>query len=146
MKLPENLVTGAESWRRYRNSYRNSLLWTVGGFFDQLFAGGVPAGALIVYTSDHGQTLHERSDAGTTTHCSPAPAPEEGAVPLVVVDAGGAWAAAARRHFAASSHYRIFPTLLAAMGYDRDAVQRLLGPGLAGTGRAACRGQEWQAK
>src|SRR3546814_7337231 len=72
MKLPENLVTGAESWRRYRNSYRKSLLWTVGGFFDQLFAGGVPAGALIVYTSDHGQTLHERGDAGTTTHCSPA--------------------------------------------------------------------------
>src|SRR3546814_10614468 len=23
MKLPENLVTGAESWRRYRNSYRD---------------------------------------------------------------------------------------------------------------------------
>src|SRR3546814_21003539 len=128
MKLPENLVTGAESWRRYRNSYRNSLLWTVGGFFDQLFAGGVPAGALIVYTSDHGQTLHERGDAGTTTHCSPAPAPAEGAVPLVVVDAGGAWAAAAPRHFDASSHYRIFPTLLSPMGYSSRAWPPLYVP------------------
>jgi lipid A ethanolaminephosphotransferase len=130
MQLPENLVTGAESWRRYRNSYRNTLLWTVGGFFDRLFAGGVPAGTLIVYTSDHGQTLHERGDAGTTTHCSPAPAPEEGAVPLVVIGGDDAWATAARRHFDATSHYRIFPTLLAAMGYDKGAVRRLYGPGL----------------
>src|SRR3546814_9182586 len=104
MQLPENLVTGAESWRRYRNSYRNTLLWTVGGFFDRLFAGGVPAGPLIVYTSDHGQTLHERGDAGTMTHCSPAPAPEEGAVPPVVIGGDDAWAAAARRPFDATSH------------------------------------------
>src|SRR3546814_17383872 len=66
----------------------------------------------------------------TTTHCSPAPAPEEGAVPLVVIGGDDAWAAAARRHFDATSHYRIFPTLLAALGYDKGAVRRLYGPGL----------------
>src|SRR3546814_6031860 len=82
------------------------------------------------FRSDHGQTLHERGDAGTTTHCSPAPAPEEGTVRLVVIGGDDAWAAAARRRFDATSHYRNFPTLLAALGYDRGAVRRLYGPGL----------------
>lgn len=141
MKLPENLFSGAEAWRLYRNSYRNTVAWTVGAFFDRLFAGARRDGALIVYTSDHGQNLHERGDPGTTTHCSPFPASEEGAVPLVVIDVAGIgagtgttagrWNAAAKRHFDASSHYRIFPTLLDAMGYDPNAVGRLYGETLA---------------
>lgn len=127
MQLPENLFTGREAWRRYRNSYRNTVEWTVGGFFDRLFAHARLDGALIIYTSDHGQNLHESGDPGTTTHCSPSPASAEGAVPLVVIDTAGHWAAAARRSFDASSHYRIFPTLLEAMGYDPVAVRGLYG-------------------
>lgn len=133
MRLPENLFSGAEAWRLYRNSYRNTVAWTVGAFFDRLFAGARLDGALIVYTADHGQNLHERGDPGTTTHCSPFPEAEEGAVPLVVVGGGGdddRWAAAAKANFDASSHYRIFPTLLGAMGYDREAVRRLYGEAL----------------
>lgn len=129
-RLPENLYSGAESWRRYRNSYRNTVEWTVGGFFDRLFARARLDGALIIYTSDHGQNLHERGDAGTTTHCSPSPASEEGAVPLAIIGTDDRWNAAARRHFDASSHYRIFPTLLNAMGYDPDAVRRHYGEAL----------------
>lgn len=126
-RLPENLYNGAESWRLYRNAYRNTVGWTVGGFFDRLFAGAQLDGALIIYTSDHGQNLHERGDSGTTTHCSSSPASEEGAVPLAVIDTSDRWNAAAKRHFGASSHYRIFPTLLNAMGYDPAAVRREYG-------------------
>lgn len=126
-QLPENLYSGAESWRLYRNAYRNTVTWTVGGFFDRLFAGARLDGALIIYTSDHGQNLHERRDSGTTTHCSPSPASEEGAVPLAIIGTSGRWEAAAKRHFDASSHYRIFPTLLDAMGYDPAAVRREYG-------------------
>ena len=129
-RLPENLYSGAESWRRYRNAYRNTVTWTVGGFFNRLFARAQLDGALIIYTSDHGQNLHERGDSGTTTHCSPSPASEEGAVPLAIIGASGRWDAAAKRHFDASSHYRIFPTLLNAMGYDRAAVRRQYGEAL----------------
>lgn len=130
MRLPENLYSGAERWRLYRNAYRNTVAWTVGGFFDRLFARARLDGALIVYTADHGQNLHERGDRGTTTHCSSSPAAEEGAVPLVVIDGSGRWTAAAKRGFDASSHYRIFPTLLAAMGYDPRAVRARYGEGL----------------
>lgn len=129
-QLPDNLYSGAESWRLYRNSYRNTVAWTVGGFFDRLFARARLDGALIIYTSDHGQNLHERGDAGTTTHCSPSPASEEGSVPLAVIDTSGRWDDAARRNFDASSHYRIFPTLLDAMGYDPAAVRRHYGEAL----------------
>lgn len=130
MRLPENLFSGAEAWRLYRNSYRNTVAWTVGAFFDRLFAHARLDGALIVYTADHGQNLHERGDPGTTTHCSPFPKAEEGAVPLVVIGDDDRWAAAAKANFDASSHYRIFPTLLGAMGYDREAVRRLYGEAL----------------
>ncbi|MDZ3831485.1 MAG: sulfatase-like hydrolase/transferase [Sphingopyxis sp.] len=130
MQLPENLYSGAESWRLYRNAYRNTVGWTVGGFFDRLFAHARLDGALVIYTSDHGQNLHERGDAGTTTHCSAAPASEEGAVPLVIIDAPGRWDAAAKRHFDRSSQYRIFPTLLDAMGYDPASVRATYGHAL----------------
>ena len=130
MRLPENLYSGAESWRLYRNAYRNTVAWTVGAFFDRLFARARLDGALIVYTADHGQNLHERGDRGTTTHCSSSPAAEEGAVPLVVIGGSGGWATAAKRGFDASSHYRIFPTLLTAMGYDPQAVRARYGEAL----------------
>ena len=129
-RIPKNLYNGAESWRLYRNSYRNTVAWTVGGFFDKLFADARLDGTLIIYTSDHGQNLHERGDSGTTTHCSPSPASEEGSVPLAIIGTSPRWDAAAKRNFDASSHYRIFPTLLNAMGYDPAAVRHHYGEAL----------------
>ncbi|WP_321325085.1 sulfatase-like hydrolase/transferase [uncultured Parasphingorhabdus sp.] len=130
----------AANWRLYRNSYRNTLLWSVGGFFDRLFAQAGPSmgpdGATLLYTSDHGQSFHERGGGGEATHCTPAPQIEEGVVPLVVI--GGVadgeprarWAEAAAAGRDRSSHYRIFPTLLGLMGYAPDAVEPLYGPDL----------------
>lgn len=128
--LPENYYVGTENWRRYRNSYRNTLKWTVGGFFDKLLAQKRLKDFLIIYTADHGQKLHEGGDAGTTTHCSPSPESAEGAVPLVIVSASDRWQGAAKQNFDGSSHYRIFPTLLNTMGYDSNAVRDLYGAGL----------------
>ena len=74
-------------WVRYRNSYRDTLLWNVGTFFDRLFAASSLAGATVIYTSDHGQDLHERGNPGNNTHCgSDNPTQEVGLVPLVVIE------------------------------------------------------------
>jgi hypothetical protein len=119
-------------WREYRNAYRNTLLWNVGAFFDRLLAPGIGR-ATIVYTSDHGQTLHEAGGPGVNTHCSPEPVPEEGVVPLVLLSgpAGAArWTAAASLNRNRATHYQIFPTLLTLMGYPAADVARLYGPGL----------------
>lgn len=125
----------AEDWRRYRNAYRNTLLWNVGAFFDRLLATVDLSRATLIYTSDHGQDLHEAGNPGVTTHCSSDPVDEEGLVPLVILEGPGPPGMDWTRNLAAnrnrSSHYNIFPTLLALMGYDRNAVRSVYGRSLA---------------
>lgn len=133
----EGFGGGASDWVRYRNAYRNTLLWNVGGFFDRLFARAPLGRATILYTSDHGQDLHERGTPGLDTHCSSDPVMEEGLVPLVVVEGGATlpW----ERHLAANrnrvSHYQIFPTLLALMGYDESEIRPVYGDSLVAPSR-----------
>lgn len=115
-----------EDWARYRNSYRNALLWSVGEFFNRLFGSGQLDHAVIVYTSDHGQDLHERGNPGLNTHCGQSPVMEEGLVPLVVLHGSGVhtpdWTAHLEENRNRSSHFNIFPTLLQLMGYETGAV------------------------
>lgn len=128
--------TGKPSeWVEYRNSYRNTLLWNVGTFFDRLFASGSLGGATIIYTSDHGQDLHERGNPGNNTHCGTETAAQEvGLVPLVVLEDATTrtldWTAQATARHDGMSHFRIFPSLLALMGYDRAAAKPFYGPAL----------------
>ena len=122
-------------WVRYRNSYRNTLLWNVGEFFSRLFGRSDLMRATIIYTSDHGQDLHERGNPGRNTQCGTTRAlPHEGLVPLVVLEGPGGPSLDWQRHLAKNrngmSHFRIFPTLLALMGYDRAAARPVYGPGL----------------
>jgi lipid A ethanolaminephosphotransferase len=124
----------AEDWVRYRNAYRNTIEWNVGAFFDRLFARADLSRATIVYTSDHGQDLHERGNAGSNTHCGTDPAAEEGLVTLVAIEGEQLDTLPWEQNLAANrnrvSHYQIFPTLLALMGYDQAAVQPIYGDSL----------------
>jgi len=121
----------AADWVRYRNSYRNTLLWSVGEFFSRLFASGRLDNALILYTSDHGQDLHERGNPGLNTHCGQTPVMEEGLVPLVVLHGASLrtvdWGAHLAENRNRSSHFNIFPTLLQLMGYELDQVRATYG-------------------
>ena len=125
----------AGEWRLYRNAYRNTVIWNVGHFFDTLLEGVKPGSATIIYTSDHGQDLHERGQPGKATHCINDPAPEEGAVPLVVLDSAAHpaldWQAHRTGNHNGMSHFRIFPTLLQIMGYAKPDVAQLYGASLA---------------
>lgn len=125
----EGFDDSGEGWRRYRNAYRNTIEWNVGGFFDRLFAGGI-GNATILYTADHGQDLNEVGRPGASTHCSGNPSPAEGAVPIVVLAGAGAagldWAVATSKNTNRASHYQFFPTLIALMGYPATDY----GPGL----------------
>lgn len=125
-----------DAWVRYRNSYRNTLLWTVGAFFDRLLDKAQMGKATILYTSDHGQDLHERGNPGRNTHCGTThPLDQEGLVPLLVIEGDGArtldWDRTLRRNRNGMSHFRIHPTLLALMGYDESAFRPFYGPTLA---------------
>ncbi|WJR31166.1 sulfatase-like hydrolase/transferase [Pseudomonas mosselii] len=124
----------AQDWVLYRNAYQNTVLWNVGEFFRRLFAEGDLSQAVVLYTSDHGQDLHERGNPGLNTHCDSDPVPEEGLVSLVVIQGEGLrtldWQAHLPANRNASSHYNLFPTLLKLMGYDGTAVSALYGRSL----------------
>jgi len=121
-------------WERYRNSYRNTILWNVGEFFRIIFESADLERSFVIYTSDHGQDFHEDGSPGVATHCSFSPSPNQGLVPMVVVTRDSKWAGPAatwsesnRNH---TSHFNIFPTLLLAMGYEGDVVRERYGPSL----------------
>jgi len=123
-----------QDWELYRNAYRNTLSWSVGEFFRRLFAEGDLSQAVVIYTSDHGQDLHERGNPGLNTHCDSDPVAEEGLVPLLVIQGQALktldWQAQLATNRNASSHYNIFPTLLRLMGYDAAAITPLYGHAL----------------
>ena len=125
----------AEDWLRYRNSYRNTLLWNVGEFFSRLLARADLSRAVVLYTSDHGQDLHERGNPGLNTHCGGDPVVEEGLVPLVVLQGSNLqtldWAAALEANRNNSSHYNLFPTLLQLLGYELEAIRVTYGTPLS---------------
>lgn len=116
------------SWRLYRNSYRNTLLWSVGEFFKRLLAQADLSRATILYTADHGQDLHERGVPGNGTHCGTQPVQEEGLTPLVIIESKGQQALDWRRNLSENhnkvSGYNIFPTLLTLMHYDPAAIRQ----------------------
>ncbi|KAB0495725.1 sulfatase-like hydrolase/transferase [Pseudomonas vancouverensis] len=124
-----------DDWVLYRNAYKNTLLWNVGEFFSRVFAQGRLDNALLIYTSDHGQDLHERGNPGLNTHCGGDPVEEEGLVPLVVIQGSNLkildWQAQLPTNKNRSSHYNIFPTLLQLMGYDLAAIEAVYGKPLS---------------
>lgn len=125
-------------WRLYRNAYRNTVVWNTGGFFDRLLLRVAATSAVLIYTSDHGQDLHELGGLGGSTHCTAQPRPEEGAVPLAVIAGSGAkmnWRVHSSASFDRMSHFRIFPTLLALMGYASQDTGAFYGPTLMAGGQ-----------
>ncbi|MGF6330030.1 glucan phosphoethanolaminetransferase (alkaline phosphatase superfamily) [Pseudomonas sp. BS3782 TE3695] len=124
-----------DDWLLYRNAYKNTVLWNVGEFFARVFAQADLSHALLIYTSDHGQDLHERGNPGLNTHCGDDPVEEEGLVPLVVISGSGLqtldWQAQLPANKDRSSHYNIFPTLLQVMGYDLAGIETVYGKPLS---------------
>ncbi|MFW0889621.1 UNVERIFIED_CONTAM: sulfatase-like hydrolase/transferase [Pseudomonas sp. JL1] len=122
-------------WELYRNAYQNTLLWNVGEFFRRIFQQADLGNAVLIYTSDHGQDLHERGNPGLNTHCGGDPVAEEGLVPLVVIEGARLqtldWQRAWAQNKDRSSHYNIFPTLLQLMGYDPAGVEATYGKSLS---------------
>ncbi|SDS81504.1 sulfatase-like hydrolase/transferase [Pseudomonas granadensis] len=124
-----------DDWVLYRNAYKNTVLWNVGEFFARVFAQAKLDNALLIYTSDHGQDLHERGNPGLNTHCGGDPVEEEGLVPLVVISGSKLktldWSAQLAANKDRSSHYNIFPTLLQLMGYELAGIEAVYGKPLS---------------
>ena len=112
--------------------YPNAIAWSVDEFFRNLLPAVDLSKTLIVYTSDHGQSLLP----GHFTHCSTTPTVPlgEAYVPLFAITSVPEFKQrlekGAARGFGRFSHFEVFPTLLLAMGYDAGWVNRTYGPSL----------------
>jgi hypothetical protein len=112
--------------------YPSALVWSVDEFFRNLLPAVDMSKTLIIYTSDHGQSLLP----GHFTHCSTTPkaVPGEAYVPLFATTSMPEFKRGlekgARRDFGGFSHFEVFPTVLLAMGYDAGWVNRAYGPSL----------------
>ena len=109
--------------RRFRGSYLNAVSWNAHSFFEPLLAGLDLTHVVIVYTSDHGQDLHDDGRAGLNTHCTIGSAHgSEGRVPMIVLTGDAALretlATAAAKNRDKVSQFNLFPTVLRFMGYE----------------------------
>lgn len=125
---------GFEDRANMLKHYENSIRWNVDHFFEDVLRAPLPHDTLILYTSDHGQSLSERGR--TTSHCNQGPNAVQGEanVPLFAITGNPDWdekfKSAARRNFGRASHLEIFSTLLVTMGYDPQWVHAHHGPSL----------------
>jgi glucan phosphoethanolaminetransferase (alkaline phosphatase superfamily) len=112
--------------------YSNAIAWSVDEFFRHLLPAVDLHKTLIVYTSDHGQSLLP----GRFPHCSTTPTVPlaEAEVPLFAITSEPGFEQrlqeGAARAFGQFSHFEVFPTLLLALGYDASWVKETYGPSL----------------
>lgn len=104
-----------------RNSYDNALRWTVDEFGGGLLDVLTDRDAIVLWTSDHGQSFSNEGSA--YPHCvSRNPPPGQGRVPIMVVTRRTGpeieqLAESARRRRGTLSHREVAPTLLSWMGF-----------------------------
>ena len=108
---------------KMRNSYKNAVRWTVDEFC-KYFLPKLPDSTLVVYTSDHGQTLMEHGII--TTHWDLIdPSPLQAMVPLFFYSTDSSSHADFKyldENINQVSHFNLFPSLVEIMGYSDSVV------------------------
>lgn len=134
LKIPENKDL-REYQRGLLDRYNRAIDWSVNKFIFDLFAHGLPEDTLLIYTSDHGQSLVENNTK--LTHCGSGSTTVdgEGLVPLLVhlrqdTTFSQLLRDNARNFHNKYSHFQLFPTILVALGYPMDVVTQSYGSSL----------------
>ena len=122
------------------NDYDNCLRYVVDEYLSRLSVALEASGkdVLVLYTSDHGQTLPGSlgTNAIRATHGYATLPPITANVPLMAFGFGPKGRAFIGKLaqndtlFNNCTHFQIFPTLLRAMGYPPEQVQKLYSPSL----------------
>ena len=126
--MPPHQPIGTSEREQVENSYSNAIVWSVDRFFEMLLPSLNLEETLLLYTSDHGQSLKEGK--GLSTHADRNNPPSSQAnVPLF----GFGSHLSRRLPDGVSelrdrmSHFQIFPTLLVLMGYEESEVRGRFG-------------------
>lgn len=114
------------------NSYSNAISWTVDGFFSKLDTILFDKDVLVIYTSDHGQSLWEGKDF-QATHCVKDKAiPQMANVPIILYSndqkkLSHLLSQIPKNNVNRISHFHIFNTTLQLMGYKKNEVLQQYG-------------------
>ena len=114
--------------------YARGMKNRVDDFFKILLQGEEFENSLIIFTSDHGQSLYQAPYLAT--HCTKKKNTHwgEGSVPLIVFSDNEnileQYKSAAQKSWNLSHHENLFPTLLESMGFDKAQVAENYGLGL----------------
>lgn len=119
------------------HSYAIAVRWSTDEFFRRLWPQMSLKNTVVLYTSDHGQSLLEggyrnlHCSSGLTVH------PGEGRVPMFamtnVQPIRQAIEAALPFSFNRTTHFELFPTLLTWMGYESDWITENYGRSILDT-------------
>jgi len=113
------------------NSYMNGIRWNVDGFFNRLYSKIKDKDILILYTSDHGQSLLE--DNKIKGHGMRVNPPNyQAMVPLLLIPMNVILEQKLKKlfinkNFNKMDSFKIFPTLLYLAGYDKMDVDVIYG-------------------
>lgn len=134
LKLPEGKEL-REYQQKLVERYTGAISWSVNKFMNDLFAHGLPENTLLIYTSDHGQSLVENNTKWTHCSAGAGAVDGEGLVPLIVYTNTNTpfseLLARNGRDFAGRySNFQVFPTILIGLGYSADTVEKLYGASL----------------
>ncbi len=115
------------------NSYQNAIQWSVDGFFSALMKKVSMKDTVIIYTSDHGQSLFQ--GGYKLTHCSKGQVVQgEAFVPIIVStgqkDLKNKFRISAVKSKDKMTHFQIFPTLLRLMGFENKWIGDTVGSDL----------------
>jgi len=131
---PTYKESNADDQAALLNSYYNSLRWGVDQFFKELFLRLKDRDIIVVYTSDHGQSILENGIPGThnrTYNISWTQA----SVPIMVMGFNSANRKLIESLYLPENKNRtsaeqIFPTLLYLLGYSFNDIQMFYAPSL----------------
>ncbi len=131
---------GKDSTKTRVNSYLNALGWSVDRFFGKLFENIDLEQTVIIYTSDHGQTL----SSGAMTQCSMSnPNPREALVPMFAITDNlklkARFAQGAVLNAGRASHFLIRPAVLDLMGFPKKAIVSKYGTSMFARGPVAAK-------
>ena len=116
------------------NTYYNAISWSVDGFFKELLPKIEDKEVLIIYVSDHGESIMEQGDF--CGHFQSIDPPNEQAnIPFLIFEFGLDSTSIVQNlrdnqkvNNNKLSQFQVFPTCLYLMGYEKSKVNLIYGP------------------
>jgi len=116
------------------NTYYNAVRWSVDDFFKELLPRLADKDIVIVYCSDHGESIMEKDTPGFIGHAQDVSPPSvQAAVPILIFPFEKSKEALKGldsnfvRNKNHASQFQVFPTLLEIMGYGHNDIMKNYG-------------------